>query len=66
MPKKTILSMLELRQHMCMLCKMYVRQEKAVTEQGVNPDQGSNGQDVYHGEQVNKQHPSWFLLRFLP
>lgn len=27
--------MLELRQHMCMLCKMYIRQEKAVTEQGV-------------------------------
>jgi len=24
---------------------MYIRQEKAVTEQGVNPDQGSNGQD---------------------
>lgn len=62
-PKKTLLSMLELRQHMC---KMYVSQEKAVTEQGVNPDQGSNGQDVCHGEQVNKQHPSWFLLRFLP
>lgn len=62
-PKKTLLSMLELRQHMC---KMYIRQEKAVTEQGVNPDQGSNGQDVCHGEQVNKQHPSWFLLRFLP
>lgn len=65
-PKKTILSMLELRQHMCRLCKMYISQENAVTEQGVNPDQDSSGQDVCHGEHVNKQHASWFLLRFLP
>lgn len=65
-PKKTILSMLELRQHMCILCKMYISQAKAVIEQGVNPDQGSKGQDVCHGEQVNKQHPSWLLLQFLP
>lgn len=58
--------MLELRQHMCILCKMYIRQAKAVIEQGVNPHQGSNGQDVCHGEQVNKQHLSWLLLQLLP
>lgn len=58
--------MLELREHMCILCKMCVSQEKAVTQQDVNPDQGSNRQDVCHGEHASKQHPSWFLFQFLP